>query len=82
MTPRCVLDQGERERGYGVWERDLYGVGSVLGAKREMRGWEHSAFEAVGKGKEESVDGLLEWKGGADGKEVYEGRLPWDREVL
>lgn len=79
VTPRKELEKGERERGYGVWDGDLYGVGSVLGKKREQRGWEDCALEVVGKGKEERVDGLLKWRGGADGKEVYRGRLPWDR---
>lgn len=79
MTPRSVLEQGEREKGYGVWKDDLYGAGSVLGGKREQRGWKDCASEAVGKGKEEGVEGLLKWRGGADGKEVYEGRLPWDK---
>ena len=71
------MDQGESEKGYGVWEQDLYGVGSVLGGKREKRGWKACAMEVVGKGKGESVDALLKWRGGADGKEVYEGRLSW-----
>ena len=66
------------ERGFGEWERDLYGVGSVLGAKRGKRGWEDGTLEVVGKGKEECVYKLLQWNGGADGKEIYEGTLPWD----
>ena len=78
VTPRNVLEQGELERGYGVWEDDLYGVGSVLGEKREKRGWEEDALETVVRGKDGSVDRLLEWKGGVDGREVYTGRLPWD----
>lgn len=78
VTPRKELEIGERERGYGVWEGDLYGVGSVLGGKREKRGWEGCGSEVVGKGKEGSVNGLLKWRGGADGKEVYQGILPWD----
>lgn len=61
-----------------MWEEDLYGVGSVLGGKREKRGWRDSALEMVGKGKEESVIELLRWKGDVDGKKVYEARLPWD----
>ena len=28
--------------------------------------------------KEESVKGLLEWRGGVDGKGIYEGILPWE----
>lgn len=78
VTPRSVLDQGESEKGYGVWEQDLYGVGSVLGGKREKRGWKACALEVVGKGKGESVDTLLKWRGGADGKEVYDGSLSWE----
>lgn len=79
MTPREELEKGEREKGYGIWEGDLYGVGSVLGGKREKRGWDDCALGVVGKGKEEGVDGLLRWRGGADGREVYRERLPWDR---
>lgn len=79
VTPRNELEKGERERGYGAWEGDLYGVGSVLGRKREKRGWEDLALEVVGKGKEENVIALLQWRGGVDGKTVYEGKLPWDR---
>lgn len=79
VTPISFLEQGERERGYGVWKGDLYGVGSVLGGKKEKRGWEDGALDVAGNGKEESVAGLLQWRGGPDGKEVYKGRLPWDR---
>lgn len=78
MTPKGELEKGELERGYGIWEGDLYGVGSVLGEKRRKRGWQDRTLEAVGKVKEESIIELLEWRGGADGKEVFEGRLPWD----
>ena len=81
VTPRSVLDQGESEKGYGVWEQDLYGVGSVLGSKREKRGWKACAVEVVGKGKEESIDALLKWEGGANAKEVYGGRLPWEGQI-
>ena len=56
----------------------MYGVGSVLGGKREKRGWKACAVEVVGEGKGESIDALLKWRGGADGKEVYGGRLPWE----
>lgn len=78
MTPRSVLEQGEMEKGYGVWEGDLYGVGSVLGGKRELRGWEERALEIFRMGNEEGVDALLEWNGGADGKGIYKRGLPWD----
>ena len=81
VTPKRVLEQGERENGYGVWEGDWYGVGSVLGEKRVKRGWDDGVLRILGTGKEEGVKGLLEWKGGADGKEVFEDELPWDGEV-
>lgn len=78
VTPTSVLERGEREKGYGVWEGDLYGAGGVLGGKREKRGWDKGALDVLGKGQEASVVRLLEWRGGVDGKEVYDGRLPWD----
>ena len=81
MTPKKVLEQGEREKGYGVWEGDLYGVGSVLEEKRVKRGWDDGVLRVLGRGKEEGVKGLLKWKGGADGNEVYEDELPWGGEV-
>ena len=81
VTPRNVLDQGESEKGYGVWEQDLYGVGSVLLGKREKRGWKACAVEVLGKGKGERIDALLKWKGGPAGKEVYGGKLPWEGQI-
>ena len=78
VTPRGVLERGERERGVGVWEGDLYGMGGVLGGKRGGRGWEEGVVGVVGEGKEGGVVGLLGWRGGGDGREVYGGRLPWD----
>ena len=72
------MEKGEKEQGYGLWEVDLYGVGSVLVGKREKRGWDKDALEMLGRAEEETVLELLEWRGGADGKEVYNGRLPWD----
>ena len=75
--------EGERVRGYGAWNEDLYGVGEVLWGKRVGRGWR---AEEVGgilekfEGEErEMIKGLLEWRGGEDGNELYSGRLPWDQ---
>ena len=59
MTPRSVLEQGERVKGYGVWEGDWYGVGSVLGEKRMKRGWDDGVLGFLGNGKEEGGKGLL-----------------------
>ncbi len=78
VTSRESLERGERERGYGVWKRDLYGVGEVLGGKRRQRGWREGEPEGLGEGVEEGVRGLLGWRGGASGVEGFGVRLPWD----
>ena len=62
----------------GVWKGDLYGVGAVLGAKREQRGWNDSCLAQIGEGKDEHIDKLLEWRGGETRVEIYSGYLPWD----
>ena len=77
---------GEMLRGYGAWQKDLYGAGEVLANKRKARGWtadkkkdletvvrrgwQHSAFK-------DDILALLMWNGGASGQELYPGRLPW-----
>lgn len=78
VTPRRVLERGEEERGWGAWRRDLYGVGEVLGGKRSGRGWVEEKGERLGEGLGEGVKGLLAWKGGESGVEIFGGRLPWD----
>lgn len=78
VTSQESLIKGEEERGYGVWKGDLYGVGDVLGKKRVERGWEEEMWGVVGEGLEDGVRGVLRWKGGGSGVEVYGGRLPWD----
>lgn len=77
VTPRWALDEGETLRGYGVWKGDLYGVGEVLGGKRMQRGWRVGMEGVVGERCEEGVRGLLVWRGGESGSEVYGGSLPW-----
>ena len=79
VTPRSVLDEGERKRGYGIWKGDLYGVGELLGAKRRGRGWVEGALGGMGEGSEEVVRGLLRWSGGESGVQVYGGLLPWEK---
>ncbi|KAL8681466.1 MAG: hypothetical protein Q9186_002412 [Xanthomendoza sp. 1 TL-2023] len=81
VTPKAVLEEGERMRGYGVWKGDLYGVGEVLEGKRRGRGWEARKVEEVLGGLEgeerEVVRRLLGWRGGEDGRVVFAGWLPW-----
>ena len=83
VTPQEELREGERLRGRGVWEGDMYGAGEVLNGKREARGWKREMIDEVLKalkGEErEEVRGLLEWKGGEDGRTIYPGSLPWDK---
>ena len=82
--------EGERRRGYGVWEGDMYGRGRELRGKRRGRGGVQGEATAggewrgcVGEGEYkrcegkwgQGVSGLLEWKG--EGGGVYAGRVPW-----
>ncbi|KAL6721370.1 hypothetical protein ACLMJK_000473 [Lecanora helva] len=77
VTSKSSLEEGEERRGYGVWKGDLYGVGEVLGGKRVGRGWREECLGGLGEGVEEGVRGLLGWRGGESGVEVYGGDLPW-----
>jgi hypothetical protein len=36
--------EGDRLRGYGVWQHDLRGTGRLLSQKRLARGWDEAAF--------------------------------------
>lgn len=80
VSPKKELEAGEETKGYGVWKKDLYGVREVLREKREKRGWSKSEEETVlSSVSEEGPRGLLMWKGGQVGVEIYGGELPWDR---
>ena len=82
VTPKSSLEEGERERGWGVWSRDLYGVGPVLSAKRVNRGWTEEILIEIEASLEEGefliLKGLLEWTGGKTGCEIYPNLLPWE----
>ena len=90
---RQSMIRGEDERGYTAWERDPYGVGELLHGKRDERGWDEAEFrkkvlgreawEAYGERAKEVTEQLLElvsWKGGEDGKRIFDKRLPWEGE--
>lgn len=79
MTPRSGLDdvEGGVVGAMREWREDRYGVGEVLGGKRRKRGWKGGEGVVIGEGVGEGVRGLVEWRGGETGREVYPGELPW-----
>jgi len=79
VTSRAELDDGEAKRGYGLWKEDWYGVGVVLAKKRRDRGWVEGRERELADGLEVGVRGLLAWKGGDTGVEVFNGDVPWDQ---
>ncbi|KAL8713760.1 MAG: hypothetical protein Q9220_002286 [cf. Caloplaca sp. 1 TL-2023] len=84
VSPTRKLEEDERVKGYGAWEGDLYGCGEYVRGVRERRGWREEKMGEVIEGLEgeerEMVDAFLGWRGGVDGREVSEGRLPWTRQ--
>jgi hypothetical protein len=74
------IAEGDRLRGYGAWEKDLYAAGPVLSRKRTTRGWDGSNFEreVLSRLNDRSIEGLCEWKGGESGIEIWDGRAPWE----
>ncbi|GAB7326855.1 hypothetical protein MBLNU13_g10785t1 [Cladosporium sp. NU13] len=72
------VQDGERKRGYDPFVKDPYGAGELLAKKRIARGWDTGAIEKPTSGLEHEVKRLLEWKGGASGKETFNQRLPWE----
>ncbi|KAL8725558.1 MAG: hypothetical protein Q9166_007281 [cf. Caloplaca sp. 2 TL-2023] len=87
VTSKKDLEEGERMRGYGLWKGDLYGVGAGLAGKRVARGWKERLmvknllWDLEGMEREQ-VQGLLEWRGGTDGTEIYPEKLPWDETTV
>lgn len=83
---RMAWEEGEK-RACREWEGDLYGVradekGNLgLGAKRKRRGWGgERGVDILWEGEGEGVRGLVAWKGGESGKEVFPEGLPWEEE--
>ena len=72
------VQKGERKRGYNPFLQDPYGAGELLANKRNARGWDTGTIEMLAGGLEDEVKRLLEWKGGASGKETFNERLPWE----
>jgi hypothetical protein len=65
--------RGERERGYGAWKEDPYGVAPFLTAKRKGRNpWGVPAEEWI-EGMDAEVKSLLEWRQTS----LFDGNLPW-----
>ena len=87
VEKRLEAVNGEMLRGYGAWQRDLYGTRELLASKRSARGWSaHKKRElenAVTQGwqyspHKDNILALVNWDGGASGQDLYNGQLPWD----
>ncbi|KIW28479.1 uncharacterized protein PV07_08141 [Cladophialophora immunda] len=78
------IEEGDRLRGYGAWEKDLYGAGEGLSKKRDKRGWDGEEFrrevlERFGNGKRKGeLEGLVFWDGGMSGTTLWQGSVPWE----
>ena len=77
------IETGDRLRGYGAWEKDMYGAGELLAKKRKARGWDGEEFRRevldrfpVDEVRKE-VDDLVFWKDGDDLTRLWNGKLPW-----
>lgn len=84
---RTEVVEGEMQRGYGAWQKDLYGAGDVLANKRKARGWTMDKKKELENtmnriwqysGFKDNILALLTWDGGPTRQELYDGRLPWD----
>lgn len=75
---------GDRERGFGAWKLDLYGIGSLLANKRSDRGWNFEIFKKAvlddfyGQSDRRLFERLLGWDGGATMREIFPEKLPWE----
>jgi hypothetical protein len=72
--------EGDRLRGYGAWEKDLYGVGDLLAGKRAGREWDRERFEreVLSRLNDSGIEGLWSWKGGGSGRETWGRKAPWE----
>ena len=86
INPPFTLDElretenGEMERGFGRFEKDLYGVHDMLDGKRRARNWDPRVAEAVYGGLEPVVTDLLNWNGSMTGLDIFPGKLPWEED--
>lgn len=78
-----VLEKGEKERGYGAFARDPYGVNDYLRGKREARGWTQERLaEMVDEGgMPKEVERLLGLEGGESGDELFGELFPWEKDA-
>ncbi|KAI1608947.1 hypothetical protein EDD37DRAFT_132812 [Exophiala viscosa] len=77
------IEVGDRLRGYGAWEKDLYGVGELLSRKRAVRGWEGEVFrlevlQRLSLSVRAEVEAVVFFEGKQDLTALYDGRVPWE----
>ncbi|EXJ95589.1 hypothetical protein A1O1_00711 [Capronia coronata CBS 617.96] len=79
------IETGDRLRGYGAWEKDLYGAGALLAGKRKTRGWQEERFRREVLGQTQlsaelkvQIEKMLAWKGGENGTDICPAPMPWE----
>lgn len=79
------IEEGDRLRGFGAWQKDIYGVGTALAAKRKVRGWDEEQFKESVISKlpdgrvREQIEALMFLSDrGQDLTVLFGGRLPWE----
>lgn len=77
------VEIGDRLRGYGAWEKDLYGVGDALSKKRTIRGWDGDVFKRevlrrLPEGVKTDLERVVFFEGEEDLTALYKGRVPWE----
>ncbi|KEF62885.1 uncharacterized protein A1O9_00859 [Exophiala aquamarina CBS 119918] len=79
------IEYGDKLRGYGAWEKDIYGVGADLAKKRTTRGWNEEKFKGAilsrlptDSLKTELQDFVGLRDCGQNLAETYQARLPWE----
>lgn len=77
------VETGDRLRGYGAWEKDVYGVGDALSKKRTIRGWDGDVFKRevlrrLPEGAKTDLERVVFFDGRDDLTALYTGRVPWE----
>ncbi|KIX01057.1 uncharacterized protein Z518_10123 [Rhinocladiella mackenziei CBS 650.93] len=79
------IETGDRLRGYGAWEKDVYGVGEVLTRKRKARDWDEDRFRAdvlqklkVSDEARRKLENVVFRRAGGDSNRREVEKMPWE----